>query len=130
MNAYDEDINDGDIDFWFDIKVLADGTIEDNTAPPKTTLPKPLTGGTTNRINPNFSWTQDADADTGDKVGHGWLNYHKLRISIDISKQSGWRVNRSTWNWVCHLTCTNQHTTGVYRLAIEGQLCATGYMVC
>lgn len=128
MNAWDEDINDGDIDFWMDIKVLADGTISDNTAPPKPTVPKPLTGGTTNQKNPNFSWSQDADADSGDKVESWQVELTtNSAFPIDISKQSGWRINRSTWNWVCPNDLIHKSTYywRVWSRDRRGQLSAT-----
>ncbi|MEW6556790.1 MAG: fibronectin type III domain-containing protein [Elusimicrobiota bacterium] len=117
MNAWDEDIKDGDIDFWFDLRFDANGILS-NTAPPIPTNPVPLSGGTTNQIRPNFSWSQAADEDSGDTVTSYLIElatHTDLGSDLSQADEYGWRVNRSTWNWTVP-TDLKHNTTFYWRV--------------
>ncbi|RLD16987.1 MAG: hypothetical protein DRI36_04875, partial [Caldiserica bacterium] len=66
MNAWDEDISDGDIDFYFDVRIDADGNIS-NTPP---TSPSNLSPSNewVSTLTPTLSWDASSDSDTGDTV--------------------------------------------------------------
>lgn len=99
QNAFDQDISDGDIDFWFDIRLAANGDIW-NTPPPIPTSPE-LNGGTTNAIRPRYNWAQTADANagSGDAVT-SWLIEHATHTDLgsDLSQsgEHGYRINLDT----------------------------------
>ncbi|MBI5573520.1 MAG: lamin tail domain-containing protein [Elusimicrobia bacterium] len=117
-SAWNQDISDGDIDFWFDIRLDANGVLT-NTAPPIPTNAA-LTGGTTGAIRPRYNWAQTADGDaaSGDAVT-SWLIEHATHTALDgdlsQTDEFGYRVNLST----CVFTPTGDlkhNTTFYYRV--------------
>jgi len=66
-SSWDEDLSDGDIDFWFDIKVLANGKIT-NRAPNAPNYISPLNNTNLNTNWTILKWNKATDSDTGDAV--------------------------------------------------------------
>jgi hypothetical protein len=90
-SAWDEDISDGDIDFWFDVRISADGTIS-NTPPPIVTsnlLPSP-----TNTLTPTLLWGAVSDSDPGDAVTSYLVEFDsQTNLSGNLTSTYGYRVN-------------------------------------
>ncbi|MBI5573259.1 MAG: lamin tail domain-containing protein [Elusimicrobia bacterium] len=73
--AWEEDISDGDIDFFADIRIAANGTISNN--PPATvTTPSPANNGTTTSTTPTLTWAASSDSDAGDAVTSYLLEFN------------------------------------------------------
>lgn len=67
MNAYDEEISDADIDFWFQLRYNANGLLA-NTKPNQPAGPSPANAGSTSDRTPTFSWNASTDSDANDTV--------------------------------------------------------------
>jgi hypothetical protein len=62
QSAYDQDISDNDIDFWFDVRIAADGTVS-NEVPTTPTLVGPTNTAVMEQGRPYFTWTGSTDSD-------------------------------------------------------------------
>ncbi len=62
LSAWDEDISDGDIDFWFELKIKANGEIT-NIPPAKVTSPIPTVGSNDVSFTPTLKWSHSIDSD-------------------------------------------------------------------
>ena len=96
LSAWDEDISDGDIDFWFDIRFTTSGKIS-NTPPNPPTNPSPADGSTNvGTFTPTLSWFPATDPDTGDAVT-GYLL--ELSTTTNLDGIVLYRVNINGTNW-------------------------------
>ena len=73
-SAWDEDISDGDIDFWLDVKFGESGLV-DNQRPSAPTLTGPLNGADV-AANPTLWWEPASDAD-------GFVTGYLLEVSTN-----------------------------------------------
>lgn len=62
QNAYDQDISDDDIDFWFDVRIAADGTFS-NAVPTQPVLAGPTNTAVLEQGRPLFTWNASTDSD-------------------------------------------------------------------
>ena len=98
FSAWDEDISDGDIDFWFDVRISADGTIS-NTPPPVVTTN--LLPPATNTLTPTLQWDAVNDTDNGDAVTSYLVEFDSQpALSGILSEAYGYRVNRPETNFL------------------------------
>jgi hypothetical protein len=65
QSAWDQEISDGDIDFWFDVRIDAAGVIS-NAVPAIPVLVGPTNGAVMEQGRPLFTW--NASSDTDDEV--------------------------------------------------------------
>jgi len=89
MNAWDEDISDGDIDFWAQVK-FSPSDIKSNTIPTTPTNLSPADGNAVNTLTPTFTWTASSDSDSDDAVTSYML---EISNTSDFSSNILWRVN-------------------------------------
>lgn len=102
-SAWGEDISDQDLDFWFDVRIAADGTITNN--PPQIVtnnlLPSP-----TNTLTPTLQWGSVSDSDgsgfpTPDAVTSYLVEFDsQSNLSGNLTPTYGYRINRPTNNFL------------------------------
>ncbi|MEW6556511.1 MAG: lamin tail domain-containing protein [Elusimicrobiota bacterium] len=73
--TYASEVDDGDIDFWVQLKIAANGAIT-NTIPNTVVNLQPLDNGTTTSTTPTLSWNTSTDPDTGDAVTSYLLEFN------------------------------------------------------
>ncbi len=87
ISAWDEDLSDGDVDFWFELKIKSNGDIT-NIPPDKVTTPTPANGSNNVSYTPTLSWTSASDPDD-DITGY----LLELNTSTNLSDTVLYRVN-------------------------------------
>ncbi len=67
LDAMAEDLEDGAMDFWFQLETTAD-SLAAGTAPERVDLLAPADGGSTSARKPSFTWEKPAENDSWDTV--------------------------------------------------------------
>jgi len=89
MSSWEEDISDGDIDFWVHVQ-FSSSDIKSNTIPTTPSNLSPADGAAVNTLTPQFTWTASNDSDTNDAVTSYML---EISNTSDFSSNILWRVN-------------------------------------
>ncbi|MBN1898562.1 MAG: hypothetical protein JW827_07265 [Spirochaetes bacterium] len=61
-SSWNEDISDGDIDFWVELDIRSDGKVT-NLAPPSSSNPSPTNNATNVSLTPTLKWNRIIDGD-------------------------------------------------------------------
>ncbi|MDA3792824.1 MAG: lamin tail domain-containing protein [Elusimicrobia bacterium] len=99
MNAWDEDISDGNIDFWADIYINSLGEVE-NIDPKSVGSPTPPDNGEVSAATTTLRFVDegDLDSDTTDDEIVSYL-LELSTFSSDLSDKVTYRINIDTNNW-------------------------------
>jgi hypothetical protein len=106
MSAWDQDLSDGDIDFWCDLRVTSTGAIN-NTPPSVVSNPVPSDTSDITDLTPKLEWDEASDSDSGDAVTSYFI---ELATHTNWSGDMKWRVNVDTDNFTVPTNLANLTT--------------------